>query len=181
MQMKTLLSILAFLILGGAARIVFPYFFEALSFPGRLCVFAGPSGKCGRSRVVAATLITAGLFFYAYLAYTAFVVDLSLLAMQKQKVGSLVMVGSFFAVFFPLGVMLGDTRKKWIDAQRSFRQSLSEAFQNEANERERVLEVKAQAYAAAFLMSLIGFFVFASYPKAMGMLFGWISRINISY
>ncbi len=181
MQMRTLFSIIAFLALGGVVKIIVPYVLMALSFPGRLIILPNEYGKCSHGRFVAGAAVTTVLFFYVYLAYTALAVDLSLLAIHKQGVGRLVMLGTFFAVFFPLGFCLGEAKKKLTEAQQAYRIKVDEASQNAANARERVLDMTVRAYATTFLLALIGFFVFAFYPKYMNLVFDWVSFLNRLY
>jgi hypothetical protein len=181
MQMRTLFSIIVFLVLGGVIKFVAPHVLMILSFPGRLIILPNEYGKCSQGRFLLGATVTTILFFYVYLAYTALAVDLSLLAIHKQGVGNLVMLGTFFAVFFPLGFCLGEAKKKLTESQQAYRIKVDEASQNTANARERILDMTVRAYASTFFFALIGFFVFAFYPGCMKLIFGWISSLNLLY
>ncbi len=172
--METLFPIIALIILGGIVRMILPFVLAILSFPGKFIAFSNTPDKRNKSRLIFGTIITIILQYYGYLAYTALVVSWTMLAMQKPGVRFIGWFAAIFAVFFPVGAIQKDARMNTDTLGRLCGRRLSEFAQNKANEREDMFTMAAQTASITFLLTMIGFVVFAFFPKMMEMIYGWV-------
>jgi len=162
------------IIVGIVVKMITPFVLSVLGFPGRWMASSKAPGLRSQLGLIAGTLVTAILQSYVYLVYTAFIVQWTMFAMQKQGATYMVLFASFFAAIFPTGAALKDARAKVEGAEHSWRDQIGESARNEAENRRRISDMMARASSVAFLLALIGFFVFILFPKAMEIFCRWV-------
>jgi len=94
-----------------------------------------------------------------YLAYTAFVVNWTILAISKQGVSFIIWPIAFLAVIIPLWFNLIHARV-------------------EAREDRYFTNVQIEALHITFLLTLVGFFIFTFIPKVMEIIYNWVPYIG---
>jgi hypothetical protein len=172
--MRTLFSIIALVILGNIVKMILPFVLVILNFPGKWIAFPNTSGQSSKPGLMFGILVTVLLQSCVYLAYTAFVVNWTVLAMEKKGVGFIVLFAALFAVLFPMAAVQRNVGANMDAEERSYRKRLNEFAQNKANERGEKLMMDAKSTWIVFLVTLVGFVVFAFFPRSMEMLYGWI-------
>ena len=154
--MKTLFSIVVLIILGIIINFVAVF---VLNFAGLLgALLAGKPGKRSKGQFIFGSIISAIGQSFVYLAYTAFVVNCTMLAISKQGVSFIIWPIAFLAVVLPLWFNLIHARV-------------------EAKEMEHA-SAQTEALHITFFLSLIGFFIFAFIPKVMEIIYSWIPYIG---
>jgi len=154
--MKTLFSIVVLIILGIIINFVAVF---VLNFAGLLgALLAGKPGKRSKGQFIFGSIISAIGQSFVYLAYTAFVVNWTMLAISKQGVSFIIWPIAFLAVVLPLWFNLIHARV-------------------EAKEMEHA-SAQTEALHITFFLSLIGFFIFAFIPKVMEIIYSWIPYIG---
>jgi hypothetical protein len=124
--------------------------------PGAL--MAGKPGRRSRRQFIFGSIISAIGQSYVYLAYTAFVVNWTMLAISKRGISSFVWPIAFLAIVLPLFLNLIRARV-------------------EAKEMEHA-SAQTEALHITFLSTLVGFFIFAFIPEVMEILYDWIPYIE---
>jgi hypothetical protein len=153
---KTLFSIAVLVIWGIITNFVAVFILNAVGIPGALIV--GMPGKRSKSRFIFGSIISALGQSFVYLAYTAFVVNWTMLAISKQGVSFVIWPIAFLAVILPLWNNLIHARL-------------------EAKEMEHA-NAQTEALHITFLLTLFGFFIFAFIPRIMEIIYNWVPYIG---
>jgi len=154
--MKTLFSIVVLIILGIIVNFVAMFILNLAGLPGAL--LAGKPGKRNKGQFIFGSIISAIGQSFIYLAYTAFVVNWTILAIAKQGVSFIVWPIAFLAVVLPLWFNLIQARV-------------------EAKEMKHA-SAQTEALHVTVFLSLIGFFIFAFIPRVMEIIYNWIPYIG---
>ena len=155
--MKTLFSIGVLLVLGIIANFVAVFILNVAGIPGAL--IAGKPGKRSKGQFIFGSVISAIGQSYVYLAYTAFVVNWTMLATSKQSVSFIIWPIAFLAVVLPL----------WINLIRAG---------VEAKENGYFTNAQIEALHITFLLTLISFFIFAFIPQVMEIIYIWVPYVG---
>ena len=150
--MKTLFSIVVLIILGIIVNFVAVFILNFVGLPGAL--LAGKPGKRSKGQFIFGSIISAIGQSFVYLAYTAFVVNWTMLAISKQSVSFIIWPIAFFAVVLPLWFNLVHARA-------------------EAKKMEHA-SAQTEALHITVFLSLIGFFIFAFIPRVMEIIYNWV-------
>lgn len=153
---KALFSIALLTIWGVIANFVVVFILNAAGVPGAL--IAGEPRKRSKGQFVFGSIISAIGQSYVYLAYTAFVVNWTILAISKQGVSFIIWPIAFLAVILPLWINLIHARV-------------------EAKEMEHA-SPQTEALHITVLLTLIGFFIFAFIPRIMKIIYNWVPYIG---
>lgn len=154
--MKTLLTIGVLVVLGIVANFVTVFVLNIAGLPGAL--IAGKPGKRSKGQFIFGSVISAIGQSFVYLAYTAFIVNWTMLAISIQGVNIIAWPIAFLVVVLPLWMNLIHARV-------------------EAKEVEHA-NPQTEALHITFIIVLIGFFVFAFAPKVMEIIYNWIPYIG---
>lgn len=154
--MKTLFSIVVLVVLGVIANFVIVFILNIAGVPGAL--IAGKPEKRSKGQFIFGSVIAAIGQSYVYLAYTAFVVNWTMLAIFKQGISFIIWPIAFLAVTVPL----------WVNLIRA-RVEASEI--KHANAQTEGLHI-------TFLLTLIGFLIFAFIPKVMKIIYSWVPYVG---
>jgi len=154
--MKTLFSITVLVILGIIVNFVAVFVLNFAGLPGAL--LAGKPGKRSKGQFIFGSIISAIGQSFVYLAYTAFIVNWTILATSKQGVSFIIWPIAFLVVVLPLGLNLVHARV-------------------EAKEMEHA-SAQTEALHITFLLTLIVFFIFAFIPRIMGIIYNWMPYIK---
>ena len=154
--MKTLFSIVVLIILGVVVNFVAVFVLNFAGLPGAF--IAGKAGKRSKGQFIFSTVISAIGQSYVYLAYTAFIVNWTMLAISKQGVSFVIWPIAFLAVILPLWINLIHARV-------------------EAKEMEYA-SAQTEALHITVLLTLIGFFIFAFIPRVMEIIYNWVPYIK---
>lgn len=155
-KMKTLLSIVMLIIFGVVAHFITVFFLNFAGLPGAF--LAGKPGKRSKAQFIFGSIISAIGQSYVYLAYAAFIVNWTMLAISKQGVSFIVWPIAFLAVILPLWFNLIHARV-------------------EAKEMEHA-SAQTEALHITVLLTLVGFFIFAFIPMVMKIIYNWIPYIG---
>ena len=158
--MKTLFSIALLVVLGFIANFATVFILNIVGVPGAL--IAGSAGEkyINRSKfryIIGSIISTLGQS-YVYLAYTAFIVNWTLLAVSKQGVNFIIWPIAFLAVIIPI----------WLASVRARAEGKEGGYIN----------AQIEALPITLLISLVGFFVFAFAPRIMEIIYNWIPYIG---
>ena len=148
--MKTLFSIVVLIILGVIVNFFAVFILNFAGLPGAL--LAGKPGKRSKGQFIFGSIISAIGQSFVYLAYTTFVVNWTMLAISKQDVSFIIWPIAFLAVVLPLWFNLIHARA-------------------EAKEDGYFTNAQIEALHITFLLTLVGFFVFAFIPKVMEIIY----------
>ena len=154
--MKTLFSAAILILMGIISGYVGVFVLNIADLPGAL--MAGKPGRRSMRQFVFGSIISALGQSYVYLAYTAFTVNWTILAVSKQGVSFFVWPIAFLAVIFPLFLNLIRARV-------------------EAKEMEHA-SAQTEALHITFLSTLVGFFIFAFVPRVMEFVYNWVPYIE---
>jgi hypothetical protein len=135
--MKTLFSIVVLIILGVIVNFVAVFVLNFAGLPGAL--LAGKPGKRSKRQFIFGSIISVIGQSFVYLAYTAFVVNWTMLVISKQDVSFIIWPIAFLVVVLPLWFNLIHAR---VEAKEM----------GHANAQTEALHI-------TFLLTLIGFFV----------------------
>lgn len=149
---KTLFSIILLIVWGVVADFVTVFVLNIAGVPGALV--AGRPQKSNKIRYIAGVIISALGQSYVYLAWTAFIVNWTLLARAFQKVSILVWPVAFLTVVLPILF-------NWARAKR------------EADE-DKYTNAQVSALSLTLVATLIVFFVFVFNTQAMKYLYFWV-------
>lgn len=154
--MKTIFSIIILIICGYIANLVGVFVLNIAGIPGSLV--AGRSDKNSSFRYGLGIFISMLGQAYVYLAYVAFIVNWTFLAVFIQKVSFIIWPVSFFAAFIPIFFMASIARKEGAE----------DGYTN------------AQITALRFnvFVAFIAFFIFIIFPNMMNMVYFWVPYIN---
>lgn len=154
--MKTLFSITVLVILGIIVNFIAVFVLNFAGLPGAL--LAGKPGKRSKGQFIFGSIISAIGQSFVYLAYTAFIVNWTILATSKQGVSFIIWPIAFLVVVLPLWLNLTHARV-------------------EAKEIEHA-SAQTEALHITFLLTLIGFFIFAFIPRVMEIIYNWVPYIK---
>lgn len=154
--MKTLFLVVVLVVLGIVSGFVTVFILNITGLPGAL--MAGKPARRSRRQFMFGSIISAIGQSYVYLAYTAFTVNWTMLAVSKQGVSFIVWPIAFLVVILPLFFNLIHARV-------------------EAKEMEHA-SAQTEALHITFLSALIGFFIFAFVPRVMEIIYDWVPYIE---
>lgn len=154
--MKTLFSITVLVILGIIVNFVAVFVLNFAGLPGAL--LAGKPGKHSKGQFIFSSIISAIGQSFVYLAYTAFIVNWTILATSKQSVSFIIWPIAFLVVVLPLWLNLTHARVEAKEMQHASAQT--------------------EALHITFLLTLIGFFIFAFIPRIMEIIYNWVPYIK---
>lgn len=155
--MKTILTIGMMIIFFIIANFLIVF---VLNIAGLLGVaVAGRPGDRTKRRFILGSLVSAFGQSFAYLAYTAFIVNWTALAIRYQGVSLVVWPVAFLAVLLPL----------WFNLIRARLESQEQGHAN----------AQVEALHITVLLTLLGFFVFAFFPVAMQSIYSWVPYVGL--
>lgn len=154
--MKTLFAIAFLLVAGLVANFLIVFVLNFAGVPGAL--LAGKRGMRSKGQFVAGALVSAIGQSAVYLAYTAFVVNWTALAVSIQKASLLVWPVAFVAVMLPL----------WINLIRARLEAREDGDWN----------AQVEALHVTVLVTFIGFFLFAFLPSALKTAYWWVPYVS---
>jgi hypothetical protein len=153
--MKTLFSIAMLIVFGIITNFVAVFILNVVGIPGAL--IAGRPGKRSKVRFICGSIISAIGQSYVYLAYTAFIVNWTILAISKQSVSFIIWPIAFLAAILPLWINLIHARV-------------------EAKEMEHA-NAQTEALHITILLTLVEFFIFAFIPKVIHIIYSWVPYV----
>jgi len=155
--MKTVFSIVMLIVFGAIASFLSVFLLNIAGLPGAL--LAGTPGKRSKRLFIFGSIVSALGQSYIYLAFTAFIVNWTMLAARRDDiVGFLVWPFAFFVVLIPIWLTL-------IRARAEARE------QKSAN-------AQVEALHLTVIAALLGFFVFAFAPIVMKAVWGWVPYVK---
>lgn len=153
--MKTLFSIGTLIVFGVVATFAAVFILNIAGLPGAL--LAGKPGIRSKRQFVFGSIVSAIGQSFVYLAYTAFIVNWTMMAISKQGVSVIIWLVAFLVVILPL----------WINLIRARAETSEMSHGNPQTE----------ALHITVILVLIGFFVFAFTPNVMRLIYGWVPYI----
>lgn len=155
--MKTIFCIVLLIVFGIIANFLSVFILNLAGVPGAL--LAGFPGKRSKARFIFGSIVSALGQSYIYLAFTAFVVNWTMLAAKREDVvGFLLYPFAFLAVLIPIWFALIRAR---VEARE----------QESANAQVEALHITA-------LVAFLGFFVFAFVPSVIRFAWGWLPYVK---
>lgn len=145
-------TIIFLIVFGIVANFLCVFIVNFAGLPGAL--LAGAPGKRGKGRFIFGSVVCAIGQSFIYLAYAAFIVNWTLLAISHQNASILVWSVAFLTVALPLWFNLIHAR-------------LESREQGQANAQVEGLHI-------TMLVALAGFFLFAFFPITMQTAYGWV-------
>lgn len=144
------------MIIAVIANLLSLFVLNFAGLPGAL--LAGKFDKRSKRQFIFGSIISSIGQSFVYLAYTAFIVNWTMLVISKQGVSFVIWPIAFLAVIIPLWSNLIHARV-------------------EASEMEHV-NAQTEALHITFLLTLIGFFIFAFIPRVMEIIYNWVPYIK---
>jgi hypothetical protein len=155
--MKTLASILLLIVYGVVANYLAIFALNIAGLPGAL--LGGMPGKRSKGQFISGSIISAIGQSYVYLAYTAFVVNWTRLAADRDDVvGFFIWPFAFLAVFVPIWHCLMMARIESREIEHA--------------------QAQTEALHLTCLITLICFFIFAFVPNIMKIAWGWVPYMD---
>lgn len=154
--MKTLFTLGLLVIYAIVANFLAVFLLNIAGLPGAL--LAGKPGIRSKAQFVFGSVVSALGQSFVYLAYTAFIVNWTMLAISIQKVSIIAWPFAFLAVVLPL----------WLNVirARSENRELGEA------------SAQVEALHITLLLTLLGFFSFAFFPSIMKTVYDWVPYVS---
>ena len=154
--METVFTIFLLIVFGIIALILQLFILNLGGVPGVL--LAGKPGKRTKQRFIFGSIVSALGQSYINLAYTAFIVSWTLLAVNSRDIVEfLIWPFAFLAVILPIWITLIKARV-------------------EAKEVEYA-SAQTEALHITFIITFIGFILFAFVPTVMKSLWGWVPYV----
>ena len=151
--MKTVFSLVALIIWGIIANFICVFVLNLAGLPGAL--LAGAPGKRSKKHFIFGSIISALCQSYVYLAYVAFVVNWTLLAVKRDGVIRFLLWSvAFLVIFCPIWLNLIHARIEDKEAKHT--------------------NPQVEALHITVFLTLIGFFVFIFAPSVMHFAWGWL-------
>jgi len=154
--MKTVFTVVVLIVFAIVANFLIVFLLNLAGLPGALA--AGKPGTRSKRQFIAGSLVSALGQSLVYLAYVAFVVNWTRLAISVQGVSVIAWPIAFLAVAVPI----------WINLIRARLEEREAAVAN----------AQAQALHITTLVALLGFFLFAFVPSAIEPLYGWVPYVH---
>lgn len=155
--MKTIFCIILLIVFGIIANFLSVFVLNIAGVPGAL--LAGLPDKRSKGRFIFGLIVSALGQSYVYLAFTAFIVNWTVLAANREDVvGLLLYLFAFLAVLIPMWLTLTHAR---IEARE----------QKDAN-------AQVEALHITLLVAFLGFFVFAFAPSVIRFAWGWLPYVK---
>lgn len=154
--MQTIATIGLLVLYAVIANFLTVFVLNIAGLPG--VVIAGKPGGRSNQQFIFGSIISALGQSLAYLAYTAFIVNWTALAISHQKISGIVWPIAFLAVMLPIWFNLIGAR-------------------HEAREQEHV-NAQVEALHLTVILVLAGFFIFALFPAAMQGPYGWVPYVR---
>jgi hypothetical protein len=151
--MKTIFTLILY---AAAANFLAIFVLNIAGVPGAL--LAGMPGIRSKPQFIFGSVVSAFGQSFAYLAFTAFIVNWTMLAISYQKVSIIVWPVAFLAVLLPLWFTLIQAR-------------LESREQGHANAQVEGLHI-------TLLLTLLGFFLFVFFPSIMQGVYGWVPYVS---
>jgi hypothetical protein len=154
--MKTIFTLGLLIIYAIAANFLAVFVLNIAGLPGAL--LAGKPGVRSKLRFLFGSVVSAIGQSFAYLAFTAFIVNWTMLAIGYQKVSFIVWPFAFLTVMLPL----------WFNLIRARLESREQGHAN----------AQVEGLHSTLLLTLLGFFVFAFFPSTMQSVYGWVPYVS---
>ena len=158
--MKTLFSIALLVVIGIIANFAMVFILNIVGIPGAL--IAGSAGEGyvnrGKFRYIFGTIVSTLGQSYIYLAYTAFIVNWTLLAVSKQGVNFIIWLIAFLVVIIPI----------WLSSVRARAEGKEGGYIN----------AQIEALPITLFISFAGFLIFAFVPRIMEIIYNWVPYIG---
>lgn len=155
--MKTVFCIVLLIVFGIIANFLSVFILNIVGLPGAL--LAGFPGKRSKARFIFGSIVSALGQSYIYLAFTAFIVNWTMLAANREDVvGFLLYPFAFLAVLVPIWFALIRARV-------------------EAREQESA-NAQVEALHITLLVAFLGFFVFVFAPSVIRFAWGWLPYVR---
>ena len=153
--MKTLFTICMLMVMGLIANYLAAFILNIAGIPGAL--LAGIPGQRSKLQFRIGVIMSAIGQSYFYLAYTAFVVNWTRLAVSIQGASWFVWIAAFLAVVMPLMLNLSH--------------AMTEARES------KIVGAPVEGLNLTVWFAVIGFFVFVFFPNIAKQFYGWIPCI----
>lgn len=156
--MKTIFCIFLLIVFGMIAKYLSVFILNIAGLPGAL--LAGFSDKRSKGRFIFGSFVSAIGQSYVYLAFTAFIVNWTMLAANREDVtaGFLLYPFAFLTVVIPMWFTLTVAR---VEAKEQGRQN-----------------AQVVALHITFLVTFLGFFIFAFAPSVITFAWGWLPYVS---
>jgi hypothetical protein len=154
--MKTVFTVGLLIVFAIVANFLMVFLLNLAGVPGALA--AGKPGRRSKTQFIAGSLVAALGQSLVYLGYVAFVVNWTQLAISNQGVSVIVWPVAFLAAMVPI----------WTNLIRARLEAREASFANP----------QVEALHITTLVALLGFFVFAFVPNAIGPVYGWIPYVH---
>ena len=155
--MKTIFCIVLLIVFGIIANFLSVIILNIAGLPGAL--LAGFPGKRSKARFIFGSIVSALGQSYVYLAFTAFVVNWTVLASNREDVVDFILYPfAFLVVMIPIWFALIRGR---VEARE----------QKDAN-------AQVEALHITLLVAFLGFFIFAFVPSVIKFAWGWLPYVK---
>jgi hypothetical protein len=156
--MKTIFTLGLLILFALVANFLAVFVLNIAGVPGAL--LAGKSGIRSKPQFILGSVVSAFGQSFVYLAFTAFIVNWTMLAISYQKVSILVWPFAFLAVLLPL----------WFNLIRARLESRELGRAN----------AQVEGLHITLLLTLLGFFLFVFFPSTMHGVYGWVPYVRAS-
>jgi hypothetical protein len=154
--MATILTLGWLFLYGVIANFLTVFVLNIAGLPGAF--LAGRPGFRSKQKFILGSVVSALGQSFVYLAYTAFIVSWTMLAISHQKISIFAWPAAFLAVLIPL----------WLNLIRARLESREQEHSN----------AQVEGLHITFLLTLLGFFVFALFPSVMQSGYGWVPYVT---
>lgn len=154
--MKTIFTLALLILYAIVANFLAVFVLNIAGVPGAL--LAGKPGIRSKPRFMFGSFVSAIGQSFVYLAFTAFIVTWTMLAISYQKVSIIAWPFAFLAVLLPL----------WFNLIRA---RLESREQEHANAQVEGLHI-------TLLLALLGFFIFAFFPSILRSAYSWVPYVR---
>ena len=154
--MSTLFTIGMLILFAIIAHFMIVFVLNIAGLPG--VMLAGKPGNRSKPQFIFGSFVSALGQSFAYLAFTAFIVNWTILAVSLQGVSVIAWPFAFLAVMLPL----------WFNLIRARLE----------NREQGLASAQVEALHITVLLTLVGFFAFAIFPAIMQSVYGWVPYVS---
>lgn len=172
---------ISLIIVGIIAYFIMPFILTLVSLPGRFIAFPGDMpGMPSRQRLLLGITICISAQSYLYFAYTAFIVNWTMLAIQKQGASFIILSIAFLSTVLPLlralnfaRITVKETKHFTLDEKNA-----GEFVRKISNSNSAMFNMLFRALLITLILTLPGLVIFTFYPRIMEILYNWVPYIG---
>ncbi|MCH7974290.1 MAG: hypothetical protein IH949_10465 [Bacteroidetes bacterium] len=175
--MNTFYQVLILVIVGVAARIFLPIILTVVSLPGRFVAFPENPKLHSKSRFTIGFIISIFFQAYLYLAYTAFIVSWTTLAISAKGANVFIWIVSFIVAIYPIYYFFKGNKLNVKETEDGTKEMSEKTKEIIGGPEIKMLSMLVHVSFVTLMLALTSFFIFSTNPVIMKTIFSWVPSV----